>query len=95
MAGGLLVCKWSAQQVTMNQRAAACGKGVGYTFRQEKPSPYMIEGEGGRFGSTKRKHIIVRCGLHNDAWPGEPDKKSGDVAAPPGGGGMPLRRQIY
>jgi hypothetical protein len=75
MACGLLVRKWSAQQATINQRAATCGKGVGYTFRQEKPSPYMIEGEGGRFGSTKRKHIIVHCGLHDDARPGEPDKK--------------------
>jgi hypothetical protein len=61
------VRKWSAWQATINQRAAACGKGAGYTFRRAKPSPYiyMIEGEGGRFGSTKRKHIIVHCGLHN------------------------------
>jgi hypothetical protein len=67
MAGGLLVRKWSVWQATINQRAAACGKGAGYTFRRAKPSPYiyMIEGEGGRFGSTKRKHIIVHCGLHN------------------------------
>ena len=32
MAGGLLVCKWLVQQATINRRAAACGKGVGYTF---------------------------------------------------------------
>jgi hypothetical protein len=70
MAGGLLVRKWLARQATINQRAAACGKGVGYTFCQAKPSPYKIEGEEGRFGSTKRKHIIVRCGLHDVVQPG-------------------------
>jgi hypothetical protein len=89
MAGGLLVRKWSARQATINQRAAACGKGVGYTFRRVKPSsPYKIEGEGGRFGSTKRKNIIVRCGLHNVVQPGGQNKKSANVRALPGGGGM-------
>jgi hypothetical protein len=78
MAGGLLVRKWSAQQATINQqRAATCGKGVGYTFRQEKPSPYMIEGEGGRFGSAKRKHIIVLCGLHDVVQSGGRNKTIG------------------
>ena len=28
-------------------------------FRQAKPSPYKIEGEGERFGLTKQKNIIV------------------------------------
>ena len=77
MAGGLLVRKWWARQATINRRAAACGKGVGYTFRRSKPSPYMIEGEGGRFGSTKRKHIIVRCRLHDVARQGGRNKKIG------------------
>jgi hypothetical protein len=66
---------WSAWQATINRRAAACGKGVGYTFRRAKPSPYKIEGEGGRFGSTKRKNIIVRCGLHDVVQPGGRNKK--------------------
>jgi hypothetical protein len=43
--------------------------------RRAKPSPYKIEGEGGRFGSTKRKNIIVRCGLHNVVQPGGQNKK--------------------
>jgi hypothetical protein len=77
MAGGLLVRKWSAQQATINRRAAVCGKGVGYTFRRAKPSPYKIEGEGGRFGSTKRKNIIVCCGLHDVVQPGGQNKKIG------------------
>jgi hypothetical protein len=33
--------------------------------RLREGCPYMIEGEGGRFGSTKQKHIIVHCGLHD------------------------------
>jgi hypothetical protein len=77
MAGGLFVRKWSARQATINRHAAAFGKGVAYTFRQVKPSPYKIEGEGGRFGSTKRKHIIVRCGLHDVVQPGGQNKKIG------------------
>ena len=88
MAGGLLVRKWSARQATINRRAAACGKGVGYMFRRAKPSPYKIEGDGGRFGLTKRKNIIVRCGLHNVVQPGGQNKKSANVRALPGGGGM-------
>jgi hypothetical protein len=58
-----------------NKPTAACGKGVGYTFRRAKPSPYKIEGEGGRLGSTKRKNIIVRCGLHYVVQPGGRNKK--------------------
>ena len=34
------------------------------------------------------------CGLHDVAQPGEGDKKLGDIVAPPGEGGMPLRRPI-
>jgi hypothetical protein len=88
MAGGLLVHKWWSRQATINQCAAAYGKGVIYMFRQAKPSPYMIEGEGGRFGSTKRKNIFVRCGLHDVARRGGRNKKMANVRALPGGGGM-------
>jgi hypothetical protein len=39
-------------------------------FAGKKPSPYKIEGVGGRFGWRKRKNIIVLCGLHGVALPG-------------------------
>jgi hypothetical protein len=88
MAGGLLMRKWSARQATINRRATACGKGVGYTFRRAKPSPYKIEGEGGRFGSTKRKtsSCVVVCTMLCSQE--DEIKKSANVRALPGGGGM-------
>ena len=52
---GLLV----RRQATINRCAAAWRKGIGCTFCRAKLSPYKIEGEGGQFGSTKRKNIIM------------------------------------
>ena len=52
-----------ARQATINRPAAAGRKGVGYVptrFAGKKPSPYKIEGMGGRFGRRKRKNIIAR-----------------------------------
>jgi hypothetical protein len=40
------------------------------------------------------KNIIVRVWLNSVAQSGVSNKNSGDVVAPPGGGGMPLRREI-
>ena len=78
----MLVCD---QQATINRRAAAWRKGIGCTFCRAKPSPYKIEGEGGRFCSTKRKTSSCLCGLHDVARPGEPDKKIGQRSGTPRG----------
>ena len=70
---------------------ASAGRMSAKRFVGNKPSPYKIGGVGGRLTAEAEKTSSCVCGLHDDARPGEPDKKSGDVAAPPGGGG----RQIY
>ena len=44
-------------------------------FAGKKPSPYKIEGVGGRFVGGSENKIIVRCGLHGVAQPGVHNKK--------------------
>ena len=63
-------------QATINQRAAAWQKGVGYTFCQAAAdSLYKIGGVGGRFVGGSQKTSACLCGLNSVARQGEPDQK--------------------
>ena len=53
-------------------------------FARKKPSPYKIEGVGGRFGQGKRKNIIFHGGLNSVARRGVSNKKI-RRRTPPGG----------